>query len=72
MTRHWTDADLYAEFDLTREEIDHIEASIKPRTVNLSLDSPVPASHLPGGSKYRPPGERAPEESEAESAGDEE
>lgn len=53
MTRRWTDDDLYAHFGLTDEEIDYIESSIKPRSVNLSLDSPVPASHLPGGSKYR-------------------
>lgn len=53
MTRRWTDDDLYAHFGLTEDEIDYIEASIKPRTVNLSLDSPIPASHLPGGSKYR-------------------
>lgn len=25
-----------------------------PREVNWSLDSPIPASHLPGGSKYKP------------------
>lgn len=53
MTRRWTDDDLYEHFDLTEDEIDYIEASIKPRSVNLSLDSPIPASHLPGGYKYR-------------------
>jgi site-specific DNA-methyltransferase (adenine-specific) len=53
MNRRWTDKDLYAKFDLNQEEIDYIEASIKPRSVNLSLDSPIPASHLPGGNKYR-------------------
>lgn len=53
MTRRWTDEDLYAQFDLTHDEIDYIESSIKPRSVNLSLDSPIPASHLPGGYKYR-------------------
>jgi site-specific DNA-methyltransferase (adenine-specific) len=56
MTRAWRDEDLYARFGLTQNEVDHIEATIKPRSVNLSLDSPIPASHLPGGSKYRPPG----------------
>jgi site-specific DNA-methyltransferase (adenine-specific) len=54
MTRRWTDEDLYDHFGLTEDERAYIERSIKPRTVNLSLDTPVPASHLPGGSKYRP------------------
>lgn len=54
MTRRWTDEDLYDKFKLTAEERAYIEKSIKPRSVNLSLDSPIPASHLPGGSKYRP------------------
>jgi len=58
MTQAWPDEDLYAHFGLTQDEIDYIEATIKPRSVNLSLDSPIPASHLPGGSKYRPPGAR--------------
>lgn len=53
MSRRWTDADLYEYFGLSEEETDYIEATIKPRSVNLSLDSPVPASHLPGGSKNR-------------------
>lgn len=59
MRRRWTDADLYEHFGLTEDEIAYIEASIKPRSVNLSLDSPIPASHLPGGHKYRPLGARA-------------
>ncbi len=59
MKRRWTDADLYAHFGLTNEEANYIEATIHPRTPTLSLDSPVPVSHLPGGSKYRPPGARA-------------
>lgn len=53
MTRRWTDEDLYEHFGLTDDEVATIESSIKPRSVNLSLDSPVPASHLPGGEKYR-------------------
>jgi site-specific DNA-methyltransferase (adenine-specific) len=53
MTRRWTDADLYKHFDLTDDEIAYVEASIKPRSVNLSLDSPIPASHRLGGHKYR-------------------
>ena len=54
MKRRWTDEDLYDRFKLTREERDYVEKTIKPRSVNLSLDSPIPASHLPGGAKYRP------------------
>lgn len=53
MARRWTDQALYKKFKLSKEERDYIEKCIKPRTVNLSLDSPIPASHLPGGSKYR-------------------
>ncbi len=53
MTRRWSDEDLFEHFGLTDDEVATIEASIKPRSVNLSLDSPVPASHLPGGEKYR-------------------
>jgi len=54
MKRGWTDEDLYKHYKLTSEERDYIEKSIKFRSVNLSLDSPIPSSHLPGGSKYRP------------------
>lgn len=50
----WTDDNLYEHFGLSNEERNYIEATIKPRSVNLSLDSAVPASHLPGGSKHRP------------------
>jgi site-specific DNA-methyltransferase (adenine-specific) len=53
MNKRWTDEDLYARFDLSDDEVTHIERSIKPRSVNLSLGSPIPASHLPGGEKYR-------------------
>jgi site-specific DNA-methyltransferase (adenine-specific) len=53
MTRRWTEKDLYDKFELTSDERDYIEATIQPRSVNLSLDSPIPASHLPGGAKYR-------------------
>jgi site-specific DNA-methyltransferase (adenine-specific) len=53
MAMRWTDADLYERYGLSDEEIAYIEASIKPRTVNLSLDSPIPETHLPGGRKYR-------------------
>lgn len=58
MKRRWTDADLYAHFALTKEEAEYIESTIHPREPNLSLDSPIPASHLPGGSKYRAPDAR--------------
>lgn len=54
MSRRWSDEDLYEHFGLTNDERAYIERTIKPRSVNLSLDSPIPASHLPGGSKYRP------------------
>lgn len=54
MRHRWTDEDLYEHFGLTEEERAYIESTIKPRSVNLSLDSPIPASHLPGGGKYRP------------------
>lgn len=53
MTRRWTDDALYDHFGLTSDERDYIEATIQPRSVNLSLDSPVPVSHLPAGQKYR-------------------
>lgn len=53
MKRRWTDDALYEEFKLTSDERAYIESSIKPRTVNLSLDTPTPASHLPGGAKFR-------------------
>lgn len=54
MTRLWTDEALYAHYGLDDNEIDYIESTIHPRDAILSLDSPIPASHLPGGSKYRP------------------
>jgi site-specific DNA-methyltransferase (adenine-specific) len=64
MKRRWTDADLYEHFDLTEDEVAHIEATIHPRDVILSLDSPIPTSHLPGGSKYRAPGVRGEDDVE--------
>lgn len=54
MARPWSDEDLYEHFGLTDEEQAEVEESIRPRSVNLSLGSPIPASHLPGGNKYRP------------------
>ncbi len=53
MSRRWNDADLYRYFGLSDEQGAYIETSITPRSVNLSLDSPIPASHLPGGEKFR-------------------
>ncbi|MGB3910856.1 MAG: Eco57I restriction-modification methylase domain-containing protein [Pseudolysinimonas sp.] len=53
MERRWTDGDLYQRYGFSKEEIDYIEASIKPRSLILSLDSPIPETHLPGGRKYR-------------------
>ncbi len=53
MKKRWTDADLFKEFGLTTGECAYIEATIHPREPFLSLDSPIPSSHLPGGSKYR-------------------
>jgi site-specific DNA-methyltransferase (adenine-specific) len=59
MDRPWNDEELYEHFDLTPEETKYIEASIHPREPNFSLESSIPASHVPGGSKYRPPNKRA-------------
>jgi len=53
MTRRWTDADLYKKFELTDDETAYIERVIGPRDPILSLDSPIPSTHLPGGRKYR-------------------
>lgn len=45
MKRVWTDQDLYAKFELTEDEQTYIESVIHPRSVNVSLDSPVPRTH---------------------------
>jgi site-specific DNA-methyltransferase (adenine-specific) len=66
MTRRWTDADLYEHFGLTADEAAYVEATIHPRSAIFSLESPIPASHLPEGHKYRPPGSKAAVEAEAE------
>lgn len=68
MKRRWTDADLYEHFGLTEDEAAYIEETIHPREAVLSLDSPIPASHLPGGAKYRDPGAR--DETEAPDTGE--
>lgn len=64
MSRRWTDKDLYRHFKLNKDEVAYIEASIKPRTLILSLDSPTPETHLPGGRKYRTGDASADEDSE--------
>ncbi len=65
MDRAWTDEDLFDHFAFTDEERAHVESAIAPREVNWSLDSSIPASHLPGGSKFRPGAvEEEPEDSE--------
>src|SRR5690606_33892589 len=51
-SRSWSDSDLYQRFGLSEHETEYIEATIPPRSVNYSLESPIPASHLPGGSNY--------------------
>jgi len=53
MAQRWSDEALYDRFSLNEDEIAYIETSIKPRSMNLSLDSPIPATHLPGGRKFR-------------------
>ncbi len=58
----WNDDDLYRHFGLSDDEVNYIEATIQERSVNYSLDSPVPASHLPGGSNYGRQGEDDPNE----------
>ena len=53
------------------DEAAYIEATIHPREPILSLDSPIPASHLPGGPSTAPPGASA-ETEDAEIIEDEE
>lgn len=71
MTRRWTDADLYEHFGLTEDEAAYVEATLHPRAAIFSLDSAIPASHLPGGHKYRPPGSKAAAEAEIDVETDE-
>jgi site-specific DNA-methyltransferase (adenine-specific) len=52
MKRRWTDADLYERFHLTEQEAEYIESVIHPRDAVISIDSPFPHPHLPGGDKY--------------------
>lgn len=53
MSRRWNDGDLYEHFELSSEEVEYIERMVAPREPILSLDSPIPTTHLPGGRKYR-------------------
>lgn len=53
MHRAWTDAELYEAHKLTSEEISYIEKTIGERDWIDSLASPIPATHLPGGRKYK-------------------
>jgi site-specific DNA-methyltransferase (adenine-specific) len=53
MSTEWTDELLYEHFGLAPEDVEYIERTIHPRTPTLSLDSPIPITHLPGGSKHR-------------------
>lgn len=53
MSIRWSDEALYDEFGLSSNEREYVEASIQPIDANLSLGSPIPASHLPGGDKHR-------------------
>src|SRR3546814_15423941 len=54
MKRRWTDAQLYRKLGLTADERDYIKRSIKPGSVNLDLDSPIPPRHWPCATQYRP------------------
>ncbi len=53
MSRAWSDSSLYEYFDLSPVDIEYIESNIQPRAPILSLDSPIPVTHLPGGRKHR-------------------
>lgn len=53
MRNRWTDQQLYEKYSLSEEEIAYIERIIAPREAILSLDSPIPPTHLPGGRKYK-------------------
>lgn len=53
MLEDWTDTLLYEHFGLTTDEVDYDESSIHTREPARSLDSPIPATHLPGVRKYR-------------------
>lgn len=55
MTRKWSDKDLYSLFDLSSDEIDHVEKTVTDRKWIDSSDSAIPKSHLPGGEKYKKP-----------------
>ena len=54
MKRGWTDEELFDEFGLTKKHRAYIDGVIAPREPTLSLESPVPDSHLPEGRKHKP------------------
>jgi site-specific DNA-methyltransferase (adenine-specific) len=66
MQRRWSDADLYKHFALTEDEVAYVERVIAPRDLILSLDSPIPETHLPGGRKHRTGEAAVSEDTEAE------
>jgi site-specific DNA-methyltransferase (adenine-specific) len=53
MKRSWSDDDLFSAFNLNDREINFINRVIGERGWIDSLDSPIPATHLPGGRKYK-------------------
>ncbi|MDG2496676.1 MAG: Eco57I restriction-modification methylase domain-containing protein [Aquiluna sp.] len=52
MNRAWTDEELYRLFELDQDEVAHIEWTVADRGFIDSSDSPVPFTHLPGGTKF--------------------
>jgi len=69
--RDWTDEDLYALFKLSPDEVAYIEKSIHSREAILSLESCIPQAFLPGGHKYRAPGEFSDAEGDVSAEEDE-
>ena len=53
MDEEWTDPTLFELFGLGAKEIDYIERTIAEREWIDSLDTPIPKTHQPGGSKYK-------------------
>ena len=53
LSKRWTDKKLYKLFRLDDAEIAYIEKSVGPREWIDSLNSPIPATHVPGGRKYK-------------------
>ena len=53
MKHEWSDEKLYEKYALTPSEISYIEKTVAQRDWIDSLGSPIPATHLPGGRKYK-------------------